>query len=274
MSGDLISKKLISVREMAATLKDGDHVAFGGGGLLRKPMFAAVEVARSTVSSLHVSSFFAGPEVDLLIGVDKITTLSYAFVGFDVLGMAPNFRRVRETGKIQAKEYSEWMFLLALQAAASKVPFMPTRSGLGADLLHLPDSPFREFHCPISGQPLVAVPALVPDVAFIHANEVDLEGNLQIWGDAFADVLLTRAATTVYALADRVVPSLTNVEKYPTFQISRVWISAVAVVPDSTGFTGAPPSRAIDFEGVADYQRNATSSKWLAHFVDGFGSAL
>src|SRR5208282_1001253 len=90
--------------------------------------------------------------------------------------------------------YEEWSHLsygMRLMAASMGMPFLPTSSLLGSDLLAL--TPAKEMRCPFTDELLVAVPALVPDVALIHVQRVDATGNAQIDGPTYMDVEYARA---------------------------------------------------------------------------------
>src|SRR5947209_19689090 len=126
-------KKQLSLPEVVGNLAPGTRIAFGGGGIQRKPMAAALAVANSGAADLHVITFLGGPEVDVLVGLGKVKRLEFAFVGFDAYGLAPNFRRARESGAIEVVEYSEGTMLAAFEAAAKGLPFLPTRFGLGTE---------------------------------------------------------------------------------------------------------------------------------------------
>jgi glutaconate CoA-transferase subunit A len=242
-------------------------VAFGGGGLQRKPMAAARAIAASAARDLDVVSLLGGPEVDLLVGAGKVRRLSFAFVGFDAFGLAPHFRRARESAAIEAVEYSEASMLAAFEAAAKRLPFLPTRFGLGTGIVDTPSAPFRRFACPITGEPLLAVPALAPEIAIVHVNEADHAGNAVIHGDGFADPVLVRAAAHVFLTAERVVETLPRDHGRRSTFISRLWVEGVIAAPGGGGFTAVYPDRPLDLPGVLDYQKRATDPAWLAAFV-------
>jgi glutaconate CoA-transferase subunit A len=259
------------VRAMAALVDavgTARTISFGGGGLVRKPMAAAAAIGLSSVEPLDLCVLLGGPEVDVLIGMGKVRRLHFAFVGLGPIGLAPNFRRARENGGLEVIEASEYLILAGLEAAARGVPFLPTRSGLGTDILTRSNTPYREFACPLTGQPLVAVPALDIDVAVFHVNIADRLGNCLIFGEVFADHLLARAAKRVWVTAERVVDELPALDSRPaaTF-ISRIWVSGVVVAPDGAGFTGVFPDRPQDLAAAAAYRRSATDGVWLASFA-------
>jgi glutaconate CoA-transferase subunit A len=259
--------KRLSLQELAGEVKSGGTVAFGGGGIQRKPMAAAAAIARSAVESLNVVSFLGGPEVDLLLGMGKVKELTFAFVGFDMFGLAPNFRRHREQGSLRVIEYSEGTMLAAFEAAAKCLPFVPTRFGLDTDLLTTPTSPFKTLACPFSGETLLAVPALAPEIAIIHVNEADRAGNAIVHGDAYGDSLLARAAKHTFVTAERIVDELpTDHSRRSTF-ISRLWIEGVIEAPGGAGMTALFPDYPVNVPHVLEYMKKATDASWLANFA-------
>ena len=259
--------KRLSLNELIGEIKSGSSVAFGGGGIQRKPMAAAAGIARSSLEDISVVSFLGGPEVDLLLGLGKVKDLAFAFVGFDMFGLAPNFRRQRESGSLPVVEYSEGTMLAAFEAAAKCLPFIPTRFGLDTDLLTVPTSPFKMVTCPFSGETLLAVPALSPEIAIIHVNEADRAGNAIVHGDAYGDSLLARAARRTFVTAERIVDALpTDHSRRSTF-ISRLWIEGVVEAPGGAGMTALFPDYPANVPRLLEYMKMSTDASWLSNFA-------
>jgi glutaconate CoA-transferase subunit A len=260
--------KRMSMAELVAAIPDGALVSFGGGGLQRKPMAAVKAIAASPIQRLRLAMFLGGPDADLLIGMGKAAWMSFAYVGFDLLGLAPNFRKAREGGTLPVVEYSEATAMAAFEAAAKRLPFLPTRFGLGTDVETTPTTPFKRILCPFTGATLLAVPATRPDIAILHVNEADRAGNGIIIGDAYIDPLIARAAQRTYLTAERIVDDLPrgNPGRRATF-ISRVWVNGVVEAPRGGGFTGVFPDYPADLAAALDYQANAADPAWLRLFV-------
>ena len=248
---------------MVASLNQNDLIAFGGGGIQRKPIAAAAAIARSDLSNLDIASFLGGPEVDLLIGMGKVRRLHFAFVGFDAFGLAPNFRAARQRGELEIVEYSEGLMMTAYEAAAKRLPFLPSRFGLGTDIVGTPTSVFRQFSCPLTGEQLLAVPPLAPDVAIVHVNEADEMGNALIHSDAFADMLMVQAASRVILTAERIVDEIPGERRARSTFISRLWVDEVIEAPGGGGFSAVFPDYRFDLPKLLDYQKNATDRAWL-----------
>lgn len=261
------SSKHIDLDEMVALIGRDDLIAFGGGGIQRKPMAAAAAIARSDLTGLDVASFLGGPEVDLLIGLGKVRRLHFAFVGFDAFGLAPNFRAARQRGELEIVEYSEGLMMAAYEAAAKRLPFLPSRFGLGTGIVDTPTSPFRQFACPLTGETLLAVPALAPDIAIVHVNEADEMGNGLIHSDAFADMLLVQAAKKVVLTAERIVDEIPGERRGRSTFVSRLWVDHIVEAPGGGGFSAVFPDYRFDLPKLLDYQKNATDAGWLSNQI-------
>lgn len=261
--------KRIELSQLVDSVSDDQLVSFGGGGMQRRPMTVARALAAAPApSKIRVAAFLGGPEVDVLIGAGKVSSISYAFVGMDFLGLSPNFRVAREKAELTAFELSEVIAIRGFEAAAKNIPFFPTRSGLGVDLLDTSTTTLRKFPCPITGETLVAVPATAPDVAIIHVNVADHAGNCMILGDAYIDPLIARASKKTLITAEKVVDRLPDdVGHAKATYISRLWVHGVCEVPGGAGFTSMYPDYPVNLEAAVAYQKNATDSTWLNDFI-------
>jgi glutaconate CoA-transferase subunit A len=109
-----------------------------------------------------------------------------------------------ETGRAQFDEWSHMAIGMRFRAGAMGVPFMPIRSMLGSDVLHeRPEA--KQMECPFTGEKVLLVPALNPDVALIHVQRCDAYGNAQIDGLQFMDIDLALAANRVILTTERIV---------------------------------------------------------------------
>lgn len=257
--------KVVPLSEVVSAVSDGERLAFGGGGLVRKPMAFASALGLARSSGLQLVAFLGGPEVDVLIGLGKVGHLTFAYVGLDSLGLAPNFRKAREAGELAVVEMSESTIFTGLDAAARRLPFLPSRSPLGTDLMTTETNVIKTIHCPFTGENLAAIPALRIDTAVIHVSLADRTGNAVIFGDEFADVLLAEAAERVFVTTERLVDELPR-ELSSQVSLTRLMVDTISEVPRGAGFTALYPNYAADFLAVAEYQSRATDRKWLQAF--------
>jgi Coenzyme A transferase len=146
-------------------------------------------------------------------------------------------------------EIDEGMFYLGLLAASQRVPFLPTRAGLGSDVLRV-NPTLRTVTSPYGGgEELVAMPALELDAAFVHANRADTHGNAMMLGpDPFFDDLFLGAARRRFVTAERVVDvgRLPDEGPMQAIVVSRLQTDAVAEAPMGAHFTSCEPDYGRD----------------------------
>jgi glutaconate CoA-transferase subunit A len=254
--------------EAVAQLRSGMTVGFGGWGSRRKPMSVVRAILRSDLTDLTVVSW-GGPDVGILCAAGKVKRLVYAFVSLDSIPLEPHFRAARQSGAIEDEPYDEGMFLLGLQAAAWRVPFLPTRVGLGSDILRDNDrvrmvtSPFDD------GEELVAVPALTMDAAFVHMNVSDARGNAMYLGpDPYMDDLFLGAAQQRYLSTERIVATEALADQGPpqAMLISRLHVDGVIEAPNGAHFTSCDPDYGRDEGFQKQYAASAKTPEAWAEF--------
>jgi glutaconate CoA-transferase, subunit A len=199
-----MSDKRMSAAEVVAQLDDGMTVGIGGWGPRRKPMALVREILRSPLKDLTLVSY-GGADVGMLCAAGKLRKLVFAFVSLDFIPLEPYFRAARQSGAIEVMEIDEGLLLLGLKAAGMRVPYIPTRVGLGTDVLrHNPD--IRLVGSPYDAREWVAMPALPLDAALLHVDRADARGVCQVKGpDLYMDDLYARAARSTYVSCDELV---------------------------------------------------------------------
>jgi glutaconate CoA-transferase subunit A len=179
------------------------------------------ELIRQGRRNLVVYGHSPGIDLDMLIGAGAVKRIEIAYVG-DEMFVSPgrNFRRALEQGDIQFEDYSNFGATLRLVAGAMGLPFIPTATMLGSDMLDrwgFPESDRHEdsaaapqklawMDCPFTGKRVVLLPAVNPDVAVIHAQMVGDQGTVRLLGQSFADVFMAAAARRVIVTTEQVVP--------------------------------------------------------------------
>ena len=258
--------KRMTEEDVVAELRDGMTIGIGGWGSRRKPMSIVRAIARSPLTDLTVVSY-GGPDVGILCATGKVKKVVYAFVSLDTIALEPHFRAARQAGAVETLEMDEGMFLLGLQTASWRVPFLPTRVGLGTSLMDQPEirtvtSPFDD------GEELVAVPALTLDAAFVHMHRGDARGNGQYLGvDPYFDDLFLGAAERRYMSVERVVPTedLIAGGAVQTLKVSRLMTDGVIEAPFGAHFTECPPDYARDEAFQKEYAASAKDPEaWTA----------
>jgi glutaconate CoA-transferase subunit A len=251
-----------------ARLSPGATIGIGGWGSRRKPMSLVRALLRSGLTDLHLVTY-GGPEVGMLCAAGKVAKLTFAFVAPDVGPAAvlePHFRAARQSGAITCTELDEGMLLLGLQAAAWRVPFLPTRVGLGSDLTRI-DPALRTVRSPYpgpdggEGEELVAQPAIHLDAAFVHLNVGDERGNAAFTGpDLYFDDLLLEAADQRFVSVERIVPTGGLVEAagdITRLRISRLFVDGIIEAPNGAHPTSCDPDHARDEAFQKEYLATA-----------------
>jgi glutaconate CoA-transferase subunit A len=201
-----MATKEMSAAAVVAQMKDGMTVGIGGWGPRRKPMALVREILRSPLKDLTVVAY-GGADVGMLCAAGKVRKLVFAFVSLDFIPLEPYFRIARQSGALEVMEIDEGQLLLGLKAAAMRVPYIPTRVGLGTDVLkHNPG--IKLVASPYDSKDWVAMPALPLDVALLHVDRADVRGVCQVKGpDLYMDDLFARAARLTFVSCDELVDS-------------------------------------------------------------------
>ncbi len=253
-----MADKRLTEEDVVAELRDGMTIGIGGWGSRRKPMSMVRAILRSPLRDLTVVSY-GGPDVGMLCAAGKVKKAIYGFVSLDSIPLEPHFRAARQTGAIEALELDEGMLQWGLYAASLRLPFLPTRAGLGSDLLKLQPS-LRTVRSPYDeSDELVAVPAIELDVALVHMNRADAAGNGQYLGpDLYFDDLFCMAAKRRFMSCERVVPTaeLLREGSIHTLRIQRMMIDGVVEAPLGAHFTSCEP----DYDRDEAFQRTYAAS--------------
>jgi glutaconate CoA-transferase, subunit A len=200
-----LREKVMSLDEAAGLVPDGASVGVGGSTLSRTPMALIWALIRAGRKDLLCARGITSNEGELLLaaGTSRHILTSWFSQGI-VWGVSRIMRLYTETGRARFEEWSHMAVGLRFRAGAMGVPFLPMRSMMGSDVVErLSDK--RLIDCPFTGEKLVLVPALNPDVALIHVQRCDMYGNGQIDGLPFLDIDLAMAAGRVILTTERIV---------------------------------------------------------------------
>ncbi len=188
-------------------VRPGDTVAMGTALESLIPFAAGHEIVRQEIGDLTLVGPISDMLFDLLIGAGCVRRVVAAWVGNVMMGTGYNFRRAVERGAphpIEVVEHTNLTLQAALKAAAQGLPFLPTRTALGSTILER-NPGLKTFRCPFTGQTLMAVSALAPDVAILHVQRADALGNAHVWGNLGVTQEAAFAAERVILVADEVV---------------------------------------------------------------------
>ena len=205
-----LTGKVMSVKEAVSKfVKDGDYLASGGFGANRISTAVLHEILRQKKRDLGFAGHTTTHDFQIMTagnldGEKLLTRVDVAYiVGLEARGLSPQARRVMQSGEVEVCEWTNFALACRFRAAASGVPFVPARNVLGTDTFH--HSAAKEIECPFTGRKLVALPALYPDVSFIHVHESDCYGNCRILGITIADLDLARASKRLIITTERII---------------------------------------------------------------------
>jgi glutaconate CoA-transferase, subunit A len=266
--------KLMTMREaIAQHVPSGSMVLLGAQLEQMIPFAAGHELIRQGRRDLTLVGPISDILFDELIGAGCVSRVMAAWVGNVSAGVGYCFRRAVEDSiprRIETVDYSNFTLALALHAAALGVPFMPTYATLGSDLLKK-NGNLREFSSPVSEEKLVAVRALRPDVAIIHVQRADAQGNAHVWGSLGVAIDGARGSRKVIVVAEEIVePAVISSDPNRTL-IPGFLVSAVVHEPG-----GAHPSPVQGYYGrdhafFAEYhertRRVEEFESWLSQWV-------
>src|SRR4051812_528911 len=203
--------EVVSLSEGVAELvRDGDSAAFEGFTHLI-PFAAGHEVLRQGRRDLELIRMTPDVLYDQMIGMGCARKLVFSYGGNPGVGSLHRFRDAIEHGwprPVEIEEHSHAGMANRFAAGASNLPFAVMRGYAGTDLVK--HTNVRPVTCPFTGEQLMAVPALRPDVAIVHAQEADRDGNVQLWGipgvQKEAVLAASRALVTVERIVDELQP--------------------------------------------------------------------
>jgi glutaconate CoA-transferase subunit A len=264
--------KRASLAEAVSLVSDGAMVALGGGLCARLPMAMVRELIRQGRRGLHLIGSAHSIDVDLLVGTGAVGRCEESYVGFEQdLGLAPGYRRAAEAGTIEVAESCCATILAQLRAAEMGLPFLPVRGVRGSDIRRLHPE-YADITCPFTGEILVAVPALRPDVALLHAPAGDRYGNLHLEQPYVLDERFASASRLVVATVDELVSTEEVVRSGVT--IPAHLVAAVAEVPYGAHPSSCYPRYAYDRDHLREYLTAAQAGagdleKYVATYVLG-----
>ncbi len=257
--------KRVDLATAAGHVGDGAVVALGGGLSARLPMALVREMIRQGRRDLHVVGSAHGIDVDMLIGASAIAICEESYVGFEQdFGLAPAYRRAASAGTITLRESCCVTILTQLRAAEMGLPFLPVRGIKGTDMRRLHPE-YSETTCPFTGEVLVAVPPLSPDVALLHAPMGDLHGNLHLEQPYVLDERFAGASRAVVATVDQIVSADRLADVGVT--IPGYLVQAVAEVPYGAHPASCYPGYSYDREHVGAYVKAAGSDETMDEYL-------
>ena len=206
-----MSKVVTMKQAVADHVHDGDFV-YIGGYICRTAFSAVHEIIRQGRKDLTLTRSNAADDFDMLIGAGVVKRFIATFLSLGVFGLGRCYRRSMEKGiphKIEVEEYTNLSLPLMLMAGSMGMPFVPVKDMAGSDLMNvrsfMGEGKYKVIESPFTGELTVLAPALNPDVAIIHVQQADEDGNAQIWGIGGDCKSGANAAKKVIVSCERIV---------------------------------------------------------------------
>ena len=247
------STKLMSLAEMAALVPDGASIALGGSFLHRGPFAFVRELIRQKKRGLEIVKQSPGYDLDILCRAGCVARARAGIVAMEGnFGLAPWYRRAVEKKEIVLEEHACMTLTAGLRAAAFGVPFQPVGGVHGSDLAAI--NKWAAVRDPYgSGADVWVIPAIRPDFAVIHANEVNPLGDARVYGTPNWDRIMTRAARQVLVVAEK-IEAIESFQARPELtMVPGFMVRAAAVVPHGAWPGSCWPLYEVDYPAVEEY---------------------
>jgi glutaconate CoA-transferase subunit A len=264
-----MQEKLTTLEQAISLVNDQDVVALQNMATQAAPMALVREMIRQEKRGLGLVVLVGGMAVDWLAAAGVIDRLIGAAVTMEQFGLCQQYRMAVESGRIRVEEISESILNARLGAGARNLPFLPTRGGIGSDLIALNPENLKMLEDPFGGFPVLACRALVPDVALIHAHRADRYGNIQyeptvLWPDI---AIMPKAAKRVIVTAEEIVDS-EQLRLHPDRTIlPGFMVDAVVEVPYGAHPTSFPPEYGYDSRFHREWIEVSRDSDRAAQFI-------
>jgi glutaconate CoA-transferase subunit A len=279
--------KIKTIQEAVNLIKDGDQIITGGWTVIRRPMAAAHEIIRQGKKKLHIVCGTAGTDSDLLVGAGCLAIGEQGYVGSEKFGPAYNFQRaVAEGPEVSGFTYDDNSLLFAwlrIQAAAMGVPFLPTTSLLGSDILNPEYDTLKDMRGKnpklakkkyvimkdpfFEGREIVLVPAIRPDVAIIHAHEGSENGTVYIKNAPYGDRIIGMSAPATIVTVEKIVSNEEMTKHTAENILPGMYVTAVVEMPYGAHPTQMPHHYDNDPWFYKEYRTNAKSKENFTKFV-------
>ena len=262
--------KIRSLSEAVASVRDGSHLFLSGFAISRNAIAVAHELIRQNKRELTLSQCIGAMDADVLVGAGAVKRYIYGGGSLDRFGPLWNINRAIEQGAIEVDEFSGLSMALRFLGGSLGLPCIPIQSLLGSDILknllnkEVPEVKVTE--CPFTGEKMVLLKTLQPDVAFVHVQKADCTGNAIIQGPRW-DEDAAKAADQIVIVADEIIPT-----ELTPFLVEEVRIPAGRVSMVVHQPYGAHPT---SLYGVYDYDReHLTEYASMARTPDGMQEYL
>lgn len=229
-----MKSKLTTLPDAVSRITSGSTVAVGGSLLRRQPMAIVHEMIRQGVSDLTLLTWATTLSTDMLAAAGAIRRWEGIYAGFFRHGLAPNFRRAVEEGRIETHDYSESAFVARFRAAGMGLSFLPSKALLGTGMPGKSPEEVKPITCPFTGGRYLALKAAEADFTVLHGYTADEYGNVQwpvVRDSDDIDQMMASASRRLIVTVEKIVPH-EEIRKRPALTyIPHTLVEAVVEVP-------------------------------------------
>jgi glutaconate CoA-transferase subunit A len=224
--------KLISLPEaISKYVNDGD-ILYAAGFTHLIPFAAGHEIIRQGKKNLTLARATPDLIYDMMVAAGCAKKVIFSYMGNPGVGSLHIVRSAIEKGELEWEEYSHFGMITGLQAGASGLPFLPMNQTGATDLENVNPN-IKRIPDPYGGKDVIVVPALNPDVAIVHVQRADANGNSHLWGIIGEQKEAAFAAKKVIVTAEEIVDESVIRSDPNRTMIPGIVVSAVCHVPFS-----------------------------------------
>ena len=196
--------KLCALHEAVTRFISDGNLIYASGFTHLIPFAAGHEIIRKGFKELVLARATPDLIYDQMVAAGCARKIIFSYMGNPGVGSLRRMRAAIEGGKLDWEEYSHFSMISRLQAGASGLPFMPMNP-TGAQDLAEQNPNYRQLQDPYTGADVVVVPPLIPDVAIVHVQRADVNGNAHVWGILGEQRLAAFASQHVILTAEEIV---------------------------------------------------------------------
>jgi len=264
-----IDGKLMPMQEAAKIVTDGSSICCPSFGY-EKVAFAFIrELIRQRKKDLYLYGSGMNVDADMLIGAGSFRKAEIGHIGFENIGLAPCFRRMVESGKMQVEDYSNFIMTMRFWAGMMGIPFITLRGGLGTDIPNtISKDKATEIRCPFTNERLMAYRAVNPDFTIIHVQRVDTEGNAHIDGPVYDNVEKAKSAKKLIVTCEEIVTSAMVRQSPEKTKIPSFLVTAIVEVPFGAHPYACYKYYDYDWEHIEHYAEQAKTPDGFQNYLD------
>lgn len=271
-----MKSKLTTLQDAVARIPDGASIALGGSLLRRQPMALVHEIVRQRKHDLTLLTWATTMATDMLAASDAIRRWEGIYAGFFRHGLAPNFRRAVQSGRIETHDYSESAFVARFRAAGMGLPFLPSKALLGTGMQGKSPDEVKPIVCPFSNVSLLALKAADTDFTLLHGYAADEYGNVQwpvVRDSDDIDQMMASASKRLIITVEKIIPHHQVRQRPALTYIPHNLVEALIEVPYAAHPTATDGFYDEDERVLKEWLAASASSEgaqaWLEAYVIG-----